>query len=417
MANPPPSDHQCKTAYDLYQETKNYAEVARRLGQPRSTIQGWVAAYNQRNLKGDNPPGDIPAGFRLYDHRATYDKHGELKGQTFKTGLEPGGDYERPDNMFTERQTVLVDGDNRVHRVWYKEKAHAQEVRALIDALKETFNEYTGHATIAPAPDATDADLLSVYPIADQHHGMMAWSHESGEDYDIQIGSERLRACMRDLVAQSPPSGQAIILNLGDWTHQNDHKQVTPGSGHQLDLDSRYFKVLKTGVQLMLDCIDLALQRHAQVLVRNLPGNHDPDAAFALTLALSAFYDGHDRVTIDEDPSDFFFYRHGRTLIGANHGHKIKKPQDMAMLLASMRREDWGATDFRHWYFGHIHHETAKEVGGVRCESFQTLAARDAYTASHGYVAGNSLTSITHHIEDGEIGRHRVNIRPVRSGK
>jgi hypothetical protein len=62
------------------------------------------------------------------------------------------------------------------------------------------------------------------------------------------------------------------------------------------------------------------------------------------------------------------------------------------------------------FYFGHIHHETVKEIGGVRCESFQTLAAKDAYAITGGYRSGQSLTSITHHRSAGEIGRHRINI-------
>ena len=80
------------------------------------------------------------------------------------------------------------------------------------------------------------------------------------------------------------------------------------------------------------------------------------------------------------------------------------------MNMAVTQREDWGETDY-HWFlFGHIHHETVKEIGDVRVESFQSLAARDAWTASHGYCSGNSLTSVTLHEDDGEIGRHRVNL-------
>jgi hypothetical protein len=293
---------------------------------------------------------------------------------------------------------------------WVKSKDDPA-LQNLTAALKEAFDSYRGAAKPVPVPKHTDADLLSVYPIADQHNGLMAWGAESGENYDLKIGAERLRSCMARLVAQSPSSKGAIILNLGDWQHTDDQKNATPASGHQLDVDSRYFKILTTGVQLMMDCIDLTLQKHETVLVRNIPGNHDPHASIALTVALSAFYAKNPRVIVDDDPSDFFFHRFGSTLIGANHGHKAK-PADMAMSMAVRRREDWGATRFHYFYFGHIHHETAKEVGDVRCESFQTLAAKDAYSASHGYNSGQSLTSITIHREDGEIGRHRVNIAP-----
>jgi hypothetical protein len=88
------------------------------------------------------------------------------------------------------------------------------------------------------------------------------------------------------------------------------------------------------------------------------------------------------------------------------------RPDRMAMTMATQRREDWGATAY-HWFLsGHIHHETAKEVGDVRCESFQTIADKDNHAAAGGYNSGQSLNAITLHWRDGEIGRHRVNIPP-----
>ncbi len=43
----------------------------------------------------------------------------------------------------------------------------------------------------------------------------------------------------------------------------------------------------------------------------------------------------------------------------------------------------WIAPKYRVFYYGHTHHEAAKEVGDVRVESFQTLAAKDAYAAAN----------------------------------
>lgn len=65
----------------------------------------------------------------------------------------------------------------------------------------------------------------------------------------------------------------------------------------------------------------------------------------------AAHYRKNPRVEIMLDPSDFFFYRFGQTLLGAFHGHKMK-PDRMAM--AVMRRADWGRTRFHHFMFGHI---------------------------------------------------------------
>lgn len=378
MPTPALPDHVLLEAVRLRNQYKTLAEAAAAAGMPWATFENRLRRAAERGLDGSIPEA-LPLGQRV-------------KGVSTLYGLNA--------------QT----GQMEKKLVWTKTKED-QTLESLVAALREAFETYRGRAELVPAPTHTDADLLSVYPIADQHNGLMAWGRDSGESYDLRIGAKRLRQCMARVVAQSPASQTAIVLNLGDWQHTDDQKNMTPRSGHVLDVDGRYFKVLTTGVQLMMDCIEMALQKHERVIVRNIPGNHDPHASVALTVALAAFYQSNPRVQVDDDPSDFFFYRFGETLIGANHGHKMK-PADMAMCMAVRRREDWGATKFHYFYFGHIHHETVKEVGDVRCESFQTLAAKDAHSSSSGYNSGQSLCSITLHRDDGEIGRHRVNIAP-----
>jgi hypothetical protein len=377
--------------------------TAAALGIARQTLQNRLRHAAERGLLG--PQETLPG----YVMKSLASKAPD--GSWMRQAREPGAVFETPAGHTVKGVSALIDAEGRTIQQWIKTREESV-TQDLVTALTATFSEYQGRALLTTPPVVTDTDLMSVYPIADQHNGLLAWSRDAGESYDLKIGSTRLLSCMARLVSQSPRSEQAVILNLGDWQHTDDQKNMTPRSGNLLDVDGRYFKVLTTGVQLMMDCIDLALQRHRTVLVRNIPGNHDPHASIALTVALSAFYHNEPRVTIDDDPSDFFFHRFGQTLIGANHGHKMRAPE-MAMTMAVRRREDWGATKF-HWFlFGHIHHETAKEIGDVRVESFQTLAAKDAHAHSSGYNSGQSLNSITLHREWGEVGRHRVQIGPV----
>jgi hypothetical protein len=70
-------------------------------------------------------------------------------------------------------------------------RAHA----GLIAALKAEFAEYRGRAKLVPAPRKVERDLLSVYPIADLHLGMLSWRPQTGADYDLKIATERLLDC------------------------------------------------------------------------------------------------------------------------------------------------------------------------------------------------------------------------------
>jgi hypothetical protein len=399
VAGIPLTNEELERTIAVYQEN-GFSRAARLLEISEDALKYRLKRAAERGLLGTKP---VLPGFQIKQSTSktadgTYIKQIPESGEEFQ--LLPGHEV--------KGVSAYLDAEGRTRAKWVKTRSGI--TANLVGALKKEFEEYAGAAQSISIPDNTDESLLTVYPIADQHNGLLAWGAETGEDYDLKIGEERLRGAMNALVTVSPKSQQSIILNLGDWQHTDDSTNRTPENKNKLDADSRYFRILCTGVKLMMDCIELALAKHQNVLVRNIPGNHDPHASIALTVALSAFYSNNERVTVDTDPSDFFFYRFGNSLIGATHGHKLK-PESMAMLLANARPGDWAAAQFRYFYFGHIHHITAKEIGGVICESFQSLAAKDAYSYGKGYIAGQSLSSITHHIEDGEISRHRINIQ------
>ena len=389
---------------DCGRSTTKAALVA---GIPRKTFEGRIKTATLKGLAGYEP---VLHGFEIKQVSTSTSPSGKTRTSVTQRP-ERAQKFTPLDGLDIRGRSTNIDGDYNIISQWVLER-EGVKVRDVIGAIKSAFVGFEARMPVIPAPAVTDADLLSVYPIADLHLGMLANAPESGQNYDLKIASARLRSCMKRLIDQSPRSKQALIINLGDWTHSDNQKNMTPNSGHILDTDGRYFKILTTGVHLMMDCISMALEKHETVLVRNIPGNHDPMASIALTVALCAFYHDNERVTIDDSPSEWFYYRFGTTLMGAHHGHKAK-PSNMAMTMAVNRREDWGATLY-HWIlFGHIHHESAREVGDVRCESFQTIASKDAYSAGAGYSSGQSLSSVTLHISEGEIGRHRVNLSPL----
>jgi hypothetical protein len=404
----PISDETAKESARLFEQAGGNLRAASRLAKvDRDTFRNRLFRASERGFMPTKP---VMPGFEIKRTTAEKDADGVVEKEWVTQHKQAGAQFEVPVGHVVKGVSAYLDADGRVRSQWTKTRLDTL-TPDIVAALEHVFKRYREPVRLIKAPSRVDRALLSLYPIADQHNGLLSWGPETGEDYDIKIGARRLRESMARLVSQSPASALAIILNLGDWQHTDDQRNMTPRSGNLLDVDSRYFKILTTGVQLMVDCIDLALQRHRKVIVRNIPGNHDPHASIALTVALANKYAGHPRVTIEVDPSEFFFYRFGAVLLGAHHGHKMKADR-MAMTLAVRRREDWGATKYHHFFFGHIHHETAKEVGDVRVESFQTLAAKDAHATGSGYMSGQSLTSITFDKRTGETGRHRVNIPP-----
>jgi hypothetical protein len=403
--SPAPTDEQCLEAVNAKQSYPALSAAAASIGITVSALKHRIKLAAERGLLGTKP---VLPGFRISQTTAVTNQDGDVVREFIQQRPELGGAFEVPAGHAVKGVSALVDADGRTIQQWIKTKEQTQT--DLIAAIKEEFSEYKGTAKLTKPPKDTYADLMQVYPIVDPHIGMLSWGDETGQSNDLKIGSERIASGLNRLISLSPPAETAAIINTGDFFHADNQRNVTEASGHQLDVDGRAQKVRWAGVRLLRTSIDFALQRHNRVIVKNLKGNHDPESAGWLNIALGMFYANEPRVDIDPEDgnNDIWLHLFGVNYVGATHGHTMK-PERMAMVMADDNPEYWGASKYRWMIFGHIHHETVKEVGSVRCESFRQPVPKDAYAHSHGYRAGNSMSAVTLHKTDGEIGRHKIN--------
>lgn len=327
-----------------------------------------------------------------------------------KRGYAPEHDMTRtvPDGYMVKGVSTLYRDDGTIAAQWVKSTQDAERQRAmLLEACEALVAELPKAAPTKAANAGYRADLLTAYPIGDPHIGMRAWAEECGDDWDLSIAERVHCQAMDSLVQASPNTERALIVNLGDLFHYDSMSPVTPTSGHLLDADGRYAKMVAVGVKVVRQCIETALAKHKTVHIINAPGNHDPTGALWLSVALSHIYEREPRVTVDRNPSVFAYYRFGKNLIGVHHGHSCK-PDKLPGVMAADRAKDWGETLHRYWYMGHIHHATLKEYPGVSVESFNTLAVKDAYATAGGWRSRESVQAIYLHKEHGEVGRARV---------
>ena len=307
--------------------------------------------------------------------------------------------------------STLIDGNGNTVLQWVKQR-HDKGPEEWAAAVKEAFADVDKPARIAKPVTPLRKDLLTVYPIGDHHVAMYAWGEEVGADYDIKISERLLVSAMSHLVDLSPPSEHALIVNVGDFFHVDNLKNETSRSGHTLDVDTRYAAMIRAGTKMLRMVIEKALSKHAKVTVFCEVGNHDDVGALWLSHALALLYDNNPRVFIETSPAKFHYYRHGKVLIGATHGD-TGKPEKLHSVMAADRPEDWGATKFRYWLTGHVHHRSVLEFPGVMWETFRTLAPADAWARAAGYRSGRDMTCIVYHAEHGELGRHRFDASMV----
>jgi hypothetical protein len=319
-----------------------------------------------------------------------------------------------PEGYHLRGVSTLVDAGGNVKQQWIKthrdrEMRHDQ----LLDAIESALDRRSIPVlpTVEP-PSVCDSDLLTVYPLGDPHIGLLSWPLETGQDFNLEIAERNLTTALRHLVDSGPSSETALIANLGDYFHSDSQANVTARSGHQLDVDGRWAKVLMVGVTAMEQCIELALARHERVIVDNRIGNHDDHSAIVLAVALAKAFRDNPRVEVNLEPGMFFYHEHGACLIGTTHGHTVKA-QNLPGLMAADRPEQWGRTKFRHWYTGHVHHESVKEYAGCTVETARILAARDAWHHGQGYRSGRSMVCDVWHKSRGRILRHEIGIEQV----
>jgi len=319
------------------------------------------------------------------------------------------GEFVVPEGHVIKGISALVDQEGNTVQQWVKTRQGELDPKAIIEWLKDAFNDYKPAARAARAPKIVNEDLLTIIPCNDWHLGMYGWGQEVSVNWDLKIAEDAIGNAIEDIIFRSPASDQAVLLGGGDLLHADNKNNTTANSGNQLDVDGRYPKVLEAACRIMVRSADAALLHHKSVIIRILPGNHDEHSAVAVAYFLKAWYRKEPRITVDVDPSLFWWLRFGACLFGSTHGHTVKIG-NMPGIMAHRRAEDWGNSKYRYVHGFHLHHtaKVATEGNGVICEIHQAPIPQDAWHYGSGFLSGRSMQAITYHRAFGEVGRVRV---------
>lgn len=337
-----------------------------------------------------------------------------LELRAARQGWSPEHDMKKtvPDGYHVKGTSTLYDEHGKAKLQWVKSSIDAKRQKELMREAIEALTEDLPKVEKVPAPRGTTKELMAIYPLGDPHIGVLSWAQETGQDWDLRIAEQVFCSAFDRVVRTAPHCDQAVIVNLGDYFHSDNMEAVTTRSGHALDTDGRYAKMIRIGVKIMRQMITSALLHHKHVRVINAVGNHDDTGALFLSVALSEMYEQEPRVTIDTSPAPFHYFQHGKSMFGVHHGHTCKADK-LPGVMATDQPKMWGETVHRMWLTGHIHHDTRKEHAGCVVESFRTLAAKDAYATWGGYRAQQDTKCLVIHKEHGEIERHTVNVAMV----
>lgn len=331
--------------------------------------------------------------------------------ETVIANPKEGGESVIPKGYHVKGTSTLYDANGIPTNQWVKTQKDpaADRLETLLKAIPKITAPFKGKSAKVKCPRKTDADTLAAYLIGDPHVGLFSWEAETGTNHDLKIAEGEFVAAIDALVDVAPASENALIFNAGDFFHADNQENKTARSGHTLDVDTRWAKVLEVGIRIMRRNIDRALEKHKTVTVINEIGNHDDHSSIVLSLCLADYYNNNPRVKIDTSPSPFHWFRFGKCLIGTTHGHNVKAA-DLPLVMANDRKQDWAETEHRVFYCGHVHHDTVKELNGVTVETLRTIAPRDYWSHSKGFRSGQDMKVDVWHRDYGRVTRHTVGI-------
>jgi hypothetical protein len=341
--------------------------------------------------------------------RQTIDEHvKKIKARAATLGFSPEHDmvHTVPDAFVVKgTSTLYKDGVAKIQ--WVKTRLDDTRRQELIRDAFEAMAEQLPRLIPIKSPKHTLEKLCNLYTFTDYHMGMLAWHKETGADWDLKIAEKTLTDCFEVMLANSPNAKVGFINQLGDFLHSDGMFPVTPTSGHILDQDGRFSKIVQTTIRVLRKIVDMALSQHDEVIVLMAEGNHDMASSIWLRSMFKALYENEPRVKVIESELPYYYYKHGETMLCFHHGHLSKNDQ-LPILFASQFPEIWGKTTKRYCHTGHRHHVEEKEHSGMIVIQHPTLSARDAYASRGGWISERQATSITYHEKYGQVARNTV---------
>jgi hypothetical protein len=314
-----------------------------------------------------------------------------------------------PDGFKVKGVSTYYDDEGKVRGQWVKSSADRERQEQILREAVAALSEEIPRLAAIPAPtEAHNASLCNCYVITDYHLSMLSHSEETGADWDLKIAERTLLAWFAQAIAQSPNAETAVFAQLSDLLHADGLEPLTPASKHILDVDTRFYKVVRTVIRLLRQVIDMLLAKHARLHIIMADANHDPVSQIWLRELFSVLYENEPRVTVDRSPSPYNAFEFGKVALFFHHGHK-RKVANVSEVLAAQFREMFGRTKYAYAHMGHLHSIDVKENNLMIVEQHRTLAAPDAYAARGGWLSGRDAKVITYHSDYGEVSRLTIN--------
>ena len=381
-------------------------------------LSQWATVRQLEYIEAIEKYGSIRAAAKALNvnKNTIQDSIQNLKNKAARQGFAPDFDLRKsiPEGYVLKGASTYYNAEGKPTAQWVKSAIDTQRQAELMRQAVAVFVEDVPKFKAKPAPAEYQSDVIPWIQIGDAHLGMLAHADEIGENFDLKIAERELCCAIATLIDELPNCERIVINDLGDFTHYENFAGVTEASGHALDYDGRFPKMIRVYIKVMKFIVERAMSKSAFVDVIVNQGNHSRTNDIWMAELLNAGYGHTGRLNVLNNGSVFIGYRMGNTLVMTHHGDKCK-PTQLVHVLTNDFRKDYGETEFHYIDIGHVHHGMVmKEHPGVFVESFNHLAALDKWAHDSGYRNRKSITVIKRSRQFGEVGRRVLPIQEVR---
>lgn len=258
----------------------------------------------------------------------------------------------------------------------------------FIKIAKEEFEKHIKprETTLKPPIKGLDKNKLLELPAMELHLGKMAWSGDTGQDYDKDIAQERFYKILDEIVEQQNiEKCDTCLLCIGNDFFNSDTVNSTTTRGTPQQNDLRWKKMFNIGLDLSITEIETLRAMFNKIEIRYCPGNHDTMASFYLYMALACYYRNDPSIRFVDNFKEVQCYEWGKCAVAFTHGYG-----NLKRLIKSIPiefREEWARCPYFELHLGHLHKEiVVDDDSGLITRRVGSPTGTDTYHYEERYI-------------------------------
>jgi len=296
-----------------------------------------------------------------------------------------GGKY-----AITVNQRLLTGADSVDYKKLFQEFIESRNLSILNRDLSFLKNDKITNKEIE------NALILS---LSDLHLDSKSYEGEVGAESGIELSIKRAKDAVKDIIYRASYGHgleKIIIIGGNDFFHGNNAKGTTE-KGTPLDVDNRWSKSFKQGLELISWIIDLA-NTFAPVDYYTCYGNHSPEREFYLAVALEGLYRNNKQVKIETGESTRKYFTYGNSAFMLCHDAP-KRVKDCPTVFITEQPKLYAEAKYRFLLTGHLHSKqetffiSTSENFGLLWKRLPSLSKIDKWHFDNFFI-GNQKSAI-----------------------